>query len=505
METRPEAKRRWFGWTRAVLLIVLLLSLLPMARIAFYNHSNVDDFRNGVLTHQAWVETHDIFAVLQKALEQTVSLYMGWQGNYAALPLFALQPAIFGEEWYCISFFVLTSAYIIAVFTSLRRLWKAFLPEQDKREADSLAALYCIMTIQLMPSPVEAFYWWNGAMLYSFFHSLLIIQLTNLLILIKRCKQGRPCVGLLCGSFFLAVLLSGSNFITALTTMEITALLLCWLIFSKHPARWRMLSIFIVALAGFAMNVFAPGNSVRRLAEAGSPALWSVLYAFVEAWQFVLERTSFPLLVFFAAIFVLLWVVPTTKLFRQWWVLPSVTGLSVLVFVSAYVPTLYATSWKGPGRVQNLYFGFWTISNILAMLSVQDGLRRLWRRHRENGLLNGMRALRPRLALPCLALCALLLCTDVCISFLSNQRERYTSVSAVDSLLSGDAAAYDMVINDRLEILAGEELNPQLPDFWQDVPPLLFFDDLTDDPQNWRNYEMARYYHKETVVKRKDK
>lgn len=493
--------KRWLGWTRAILLLLLVISLLPMMRIAFYNHSSVDDFRYGVLTHQAWEETHSIFTVLQKALEQTAITFRNWQGSYAAVPLFALQPAIFGEGCYWASFFILVGTYLLAAFTSLRRVCKAFLPEVDKRAADSLAALYCLMTLQRMPVPVEAFYWWNGSVYYFFFHALFLVQLANLLVLHQRREKGRAHPWLLVASLILAILLSGSNYVTALTTLEILALMLGYQFWRKHPARGQLLAVFLTGLAGFAVNVLAPGNAVRQAESPQSNPLWAVTHAFIEGWNHIVEWTGVPLLLFLAALFVLLWAVPTTKLFARWWVLPLITALMLLIYASGFVPSLYAISWKGPGRARDLCFLLWTMACILAMLSVQDGLRRLKRRYPHNRWLNALQTLRPRLALPCLALCGLLLAADVGISFMTGDRTRYTSESAVHSLLSGDAAAYDMVIQDRMEILAGDDPNPILPEFWQTVPPLLFFDDLRDNPTDWRNYEMSRYFHKETIVK----
>jgi hypothetical protein len=485
-----------------LLLVLLLTSLLPMARIAFFNHSSVDDFRFGVLTRHVWEETHNIFSVLQKALEQTRITYYSWQGSYAALPLFALQPAVFGEQCYWVSFFILIGLYLLAVFSSLRRVWKAFLPRADKRAADSLAAMYCLMTIQLMPFPVQAFYWWNGSVYYFFFHSLFLVQVVNVLVLTKCCEGQRSHWCLLLSSFTLSLVLSGSNYVTALTMLEILALMLCRLFFGRHPARWQMLGVFLATLIGFAVNVLAPGNAVRIAAESsGASAWWAVAQAFVEGWNHILEWTGIPLRLFLAALFWLLWLVPTTKLFARGWMLQLMTVFMVLIYISAFVPSLYAISWKGPGRARNLCFLFWTMSCILAMLSVQDGLRRLIRRYPKNRILSALRGFRPRAALPCLMLCALLLSVDLCVSFLAGDRTRYAGASAIHSLLSGDAAAYDTVIQDRMVILESDDPNPVLPNFRQTVPPLLFFDDITENRTDWRNHEMSIYFHKQSIIR----
>lgn len=42
--------------------------------------------------------------------------YLGWQGSYAAIALFAIQPAVFGEQYYFLTTFILISIFIFSTF-----------------------------------------------------------------------------------------------------------------------------------------------------------------------------------------------------------------------------------------------------------------------------------------------------------------------------------------------------------------------------------------------------
>ena len=88
-------------------ILVLIIILIPLIYIAKYNHSCADDYSYGILTHQSWKNTHSIIEVVKTAIKQVGITYQNWQGTFSAVFLMALQPAIFGEEYYWIKIIVL--------------------------------------------------------------------------------------------------------------------------------------------------------------------------------------------------------------------------------------------------------------------------------------------------------------------------------------------------------------------------------------------------------------
>ena len=51
----------------------------------------------------------------------------------------------------------------------------------------------------------------------------------------------------------------------------------------------------------------------------------------------------------------------------------------------------------------------------------------------------------------------------------------------------------------RLEILKDPEIKDALLRDFPKKPYVLFFDDITYDPEDWRNQNMSGYYHKDSV------
>ncbi len=72
-------------------------------------------------------------------------------------------------------------------------------------------------------------------------------------------------------------------------------------------------------------------------------------------------------------------------------------------------------------------------------------------------------------------------------------------MSAVYYLRSGVAQAYDEAVYERLDMLAGEEMDivfPMLPP----EPWICFHEDLARETYNWKNEAFAEYYGKRTVA-----
>ena len=76
----------------------------------------------------------------------------------------------------------------------------------------------------------------------------------------------------------------------------------------------------------------------------------------------------------------------------------------------------------------------------------------------------------------------------------------FTGVGALSTLLSGDAKAYHESAVRRFELLKDEELQDVKLDDFDVKPYLLYFDDITQDPTDWRNEDISTFYGKNSVV-----
>lgn len=60
-------EEKFLKFLKYFILGSLCISLIPILKIAFYNHSSADDYNYGQMTRQAWVATGSFFEVLKNA------------------------------------------------------------------------------------------------------------------------------------------------------------------------------------------------------------------------------------------------------------------------------------------------------------------------------------------------------------------------------------------------------------------------------------------------------
>ena len=78
----------------------MILCLIPMGILGFYNHPLGDDFYYGYDAMIAWQNTGNIFEVIKAALQGTIKQYHIWQGTYSAMFLMHLPPQVWGDFFY---------------------------------------------------------------------------------------------------------------------------------------------------------------------------------------------------------------------------------------------------------------------------------------------------------------------------------------------------------------------------------------------------------------------
>ena len=155
-------------------LILTVASIIPLLMISLYNHPSADDFAYAAETHMVWKSTRNMFLVLKQAVATSVKYWNRWQGLYTSAFLLALEPGIFGEQYYRITGFLTVGTIVVSnLIFSFYILHKRL--GTDKLSALTLGMLISFLMLQWMPSTVEGLYWYNGAVNYTFFFGLLLL------------------------------------------------------------------------------------------------------------------------------------------------------------------------------------------------------------------------------------------------------------------------------------------------------------------------------------------
>lgn len=162
-----QLKRDGAVFWKWALLAALCVCMVPLFILAAYCYPCADDFRFGLYPHLAFQQTGSVWAALAGAARQVYETYFNWQGTFSAVFLFALQPAVFGEGVYWLCPVVMFAALFWGAVRIFRAGGKVL--GAGRKTTELALLLYLLVCTQLVQSPAQAFYWWNGAVYYVFF------------------------------------------------------------------------------------------------------------------------------------------------------------------------------------------------------------------------------------------------------------------------------------------------------------------------------------------------
>lgn len=465
-----------------IVIIIFILTMIPLLYIARYNHSSADDYSYGIFTNEAWQETGNVFNVIGAAAHNTAHFYETWQGTFTAIFIMSLQPAVFSEALYGVTTIILFTIFILATIFLSKVILKDYL-KMDKYSFLIITFLLLIISIQFVPVPVQAFYWYNGSIFYTFFYSLMLIQIGCILKLFKsESKKARTIYSIFI--MILAILLGGSNFITALISNIILFGFTVYSFITKNNNRKIILSTFILCMIAFGISILAPGNSVRQAKIADRPgAIMSIIYSFKYAYQYFMEFLSIPNILFFTLVSPILY--NCAKRLNYSYKYPVVvTILSICLFSAQFTPPIYALNGAFAGRVLNIiYFSFFWI----VLINMFYYLGWVSKQKKENKKI-------------WLIVMVVILLTAVAITLPKIREKKPITIHAIESLSSGEARQYDKEARQRMEVYNNKEIEDAKFEYYTVRPYLLFFSDLTEDPENWINDAAMDFYKKRSVV-----
>lgn len=341
------------------MVAVLLLSLVPMLLVARYDLPLGDDVLYGGPVSQALAKNPSFSVALRAAAGVVAEKFHFWQGTFSAIFLMALQPGVFGLEWYSITPYLMLGALIAATLLLLYTLLCSVLG-LSKRVWLLIGASIAFFSIQLCVSPREGFFWYNGAVYYTLFHSLLLV-LATLVLRMFRSPRAWVRAGFAALGVLLSAVLSGGNYATAMVCFELLVFSIAYGIYQK---KYRLVIAFALMLlvfgAGMAVSVSAPGNAVRQASviasgyEPSGPLRAIVLSlalggAMAVGWFDLAAVVIIALVILFAG--------PALKRTRWRFRYPLLAvAFLFCVFASQFTPSVYAATSPGPYRLRNVAY-----------------------------------------------------------------------------------------------------------------------------------------------------
>lgn len=465
-----------------VLLAAFVLSLVPMLLAARYNVPCADDYSYGISAHSAYLETGSVLAAVKAAVQHTVDIYRIWQGSFSAVFLMALQPAVFGEELYFIGTIIILAALVAGGFCFCIELFSGVFG-LEKSVGGIIAVVVLTACIQLVLSPAQGFFWYNGSVYYGFFYGLALLAIA---LGIRAVRKGS--VWALVFSCLLAFAVGGGNYVTALSSSIIACSSVLLLALMKNKAWKKMLLPTVLLLAGFLISVAAPGNAVRQVSTQHTPdALWAIRRSFEHGAQYSVQWLSLPLAGAMLFLGVVFWdnVSRTRFVFRY----PGlVTAYSYCLFSAMFCPTNYAFGGLGADRTTNIIFYAYIL-----LLAINIFYWIGWAKPRI------MKAREQTGKFPLRALLAAAACCLICCGVYARSHG-FTSLMALGTVRSGEAQTYYACAQERLEKFKNGVAEDLMLEPYPVLPYVMFFDDFSTDPEDWKNTAVCAYYGENSVA-----
>ena len=512
----PVEMHRWLAWCPRISIVMLVLTLVPLVLISRYDHSFADDWHYAVEGHLALVGGGGLPGVLAAAWAEVVDAWWTWQGTYTAIFLMALEPGVWGENVYVLAAPLIMGCLVASTFF----FYHVLIRERLGGGKEAWITLSCItVMLQLMfqPSPVEGIFWYNSAVYYTFFHSLMLVYLAVLVRAIDpaRAEKAR---GAMLASMVLAFLLAGGNFVSVLVSLEITLAILVVVLVRRPEDVTRVVPAFLMLAGCFVFSMAAPGNAIRQETQFSGEGVgvWETIWR-SSASGFEYLREWMGGLVVIGALALLPLLLRTAedavaRGHRFKWPL-AVSFASIALFATSFTPTFFSMGTIGPGRVQNCRFDLFV---VLFMVNVVWWCGAFARRHadactpagsdqtpatKQEAIPRIAHLIDERATAAVMGFAALVIAVSVGFSTTDPQLVRgISSLSALDALVSGQAATYDRQVWRRIHTIESSDSDEVKVAFYQNIPNVLFMGDIHDTMGNYINNGLARWYGKESVV-----
>lgn len=482
-------------------ILALCVVLLPLLLVAGYNYPSADDWSFGHNTYWA-ISAGGGPVEFIKALFQTVSeYYMGWEGRFSIAFLGALQPGIWGEEFYCIVPWIMLGGLVLGEMT----LVAGFLRAENKAAKwlwIPIIVPSLIMQILYTPNTVESFYWYNGSVNYTFIFSLSMVLFTLFLKLASEDMKGwrRGICTVL--TSLMAILIGGNNFSTSLSSL-LSMVILCVLFFVfKRNSFYRTWYLPLLTGVSIIVSILAPGNSVRLNSnfegETTGMAFKAIGMSLVRSFTNIYSWTNIKIILMLLLIVPFAWM--AVKYIKYDFRFPALfTILTFGVYASQITATLYVDGTTGGGRMAAiLYYSYhiWMVGNICYWVGWIRRKYVNWQVPVKNIVERTGAFVRRFILLYC-ALIGVLLVGII----YSNDMKEISSYKAYRDWRQGWAQQYAKEWDARLEVLKDPSVTEVVFEPLSVYPESYMYTDLQDEKgYTWVNTDCATYYSKESII-----
>ncbi|MDO7172753.1 DUF6056 family protein [Mariniflexile sp. AS56] len=439
------------------------LTFLPLVTISIYNNPSADDFCFNIKSNDLgfW--------------NAQISWYQTWTGRYTSSALLSIEQLV-SEPFYAYKFVPIV--LILGLFFSLYTLLSLLFINLKKRDILVLITLILILYFFQMPSISQGVYWLAGSITYQVPNILSIFLMCFLIKLLQVKNLIYLLLSILC-----SFLIIGSN--------EVSMLLIDYFIFTvfiynsiHHKKINYSLLLLVLCITAFSILVVkSPGNTLRASYFPNKNQLiYSLFKSLVGLKSYI--GIWLPLIILFILIYFNDFRRKANIITSQFF---NINPFIAVLFV-AIIPFLgFFTGYWSVGRIPPertinvIYFMF-----LIGLIYISFGFF-YYLKQKKSDFIIYTKSVK------------FLIYTLIFILLGQNNNIRV----AYSDLISGAADRYNLELNDRYSNLKHKEATLTLPPL-KNKPKTIFFEDISEDPNNWSNQCISRYWGLNSVIKDKD-
>lgn len=470
-------------------ILALIVVIFPLLMIAQYNYPTADDWSYGVNGYRAIQNGGGLFVVIGEAFKTAWNNYFTWEGRFVNAFLAALQPGIWGEQYYASVAWIMLGAIVFSEMFFFKYILCGESKMQNKWLWIPIIVPAIILQILYCPFPEESFYWYTGSVNYTFIYGLSLV----LIVLFWKLGNGSykkwKFVLLALSAFVLAVLVGGDNFATSLSCfLTMGTLSVIFAIYNRKALLRTWYITFVVGLSLF-LCIFAPGNRNRVNSNFGGETggvIEAIVMSLFRSFLNIYSWTNIKMILLI--LFILPFVWKCVKNIDFSFKLPGIfTGLTFGLYASQITATMYVDGTTGGGRMAAiLYYSYyiWIICNFIYWVG--------WLNKKQRRMQN-------LFEINFVLYCAIVGVIIVGVLYLCDLRT-LTSYRAYRNWRQGFAQQYAAEWDERLEILHDDSIKEVEFQHLSIYPDMLIYTDLQDETGHvWVNEACAQYYDKDLV------
>ena len=478
---------------KLITYITMIIILIPILIIALYNHPSADDYGYSDTVYKTIQVGGNCFDIIKEAIKSTIEGMQVWQGLYSSGFLLALQPAVFGEQFYGLVTYIMILTIILGIGFLIKRVNK-YIFKSNSKDWIILTFLISFFIIQTIPSPLEGLFWFNGAMNYTFFMMLLLYEI-SLLIKYYNINKISNKIFILVWTSIVSFIMSGGNHVTAFLSMLVIICFITYSIIKKqYKTSLAYVVILIFGIIGFYINMTSEGTAIRSNAiDCNSGIIETMIKSAYQAIIYINEWTSISLILMLIAATPFIYTMLTKNNFYQkikWkWIFISIILSYGAICAMLCVP-YYAMGWFGAGRLTDIVYITFV---VLTVLNYTYAMGIILKYIDITNVVNYIANIKTYI------LCFAYILVLIIIAIAGNENTYTTSHEALVELISGEAKEYDEEMDSRIKYYSDESLVDVELESLTVYPKLLYFQDLSTDSKDWKNIDAAIYYDKNTI------